>query len=80
MTGETAAALMIIRAVADAVRDLGQVPEGELYAAIMGHLSLDAFNRVLEILKRGGMIQVRGHLVIWTGPDQKDLTPGTVPN
>jgi putative acetyltransferase len=69
-----------IKAIADAIRDLGKVPSGELYAQLMNHMTLDQYNQVIDILKGAGVIDVKNHEITWTGPAKKneaidDTTP-----
>lgn len=46
------AALEVVFAVADAIRALGEVPSGELYAQLMvSGLTLGAYQQVIETLK-----------------------------
>jgi len=66
---EIKAGLQTIMAVADSIRELGEVPSGTLYAVLMGKLSLEGFNKVLGILKNAGLVtETEGHLLRWTGP------------
>lgn len=63
------AGLAVIKAVADAVRELGRVPSGNIYAVVMGSLSLEQYERVLGILKDAGLIEeTAGHELIWIEP------------
>jgi hypothetical protein len=62
------AAIEIIKTIAEAVRSLGSVPSGHLYARVMGTLSLDAYTRVIESLKRMGLVEEKNHLLTWVGP------------
>lgn len=63
------AALKVTMAVADAIKELGTVPAGELYAQVMGHMSLDGFNSLINLLTRGETPLVRreGDLLVWNG-------------
>jgi len=42
------AALGVLQAVAEAIREVGEVPSGHLYANLMGILTLGQFERVIE--------------------------------
>jgi hypothetical protein len=57
----------IAGAVAEAIKELGQVPSGHLYAALMGQMSLDDYNAVLSMLRRQKLVRVNNHLVTWIG-------------
>ena len=62
------AALRVIRLVADAIRDLGSVPSGHLYATLMSHLSLESYQHVIGTLKHAGLVEERFHELFWIGP------------
>ena len=59
------AALGILRAVADAIRELGEVPSGHLYAHLMSKLSLEQYEPVIAVLKQAGLITESNHLLTW---------------
>ena len=59
------AALGILRAVADAIRELGEVPSGHLYAHLMSKLSLEQYEQVIGVLKQAGLITESNHLLTW---------------
>ena len=50
------AVLATICAVTDAIRDLGSVPSGELYARLMDRMSLQAYQGILDALTRARLI------------------------
>ena len=59
------AALGILKAVADAIRELGEVPSGHLYAHLMRKLSLEQYEQVIGVLKQAGLITESNHLFTW---------------
>jgi len=62
------AAVEIMKAVASAVKDLGSIPSGHLYAQLMGRMSLDSYEKMTGVLQRMGIISIdRNHLVTYTG-------------
>lgn len=66
---QVASYLKVVRSVAEAVKELGSVPSGVMYAQLMSIMSLDAYNRVLGHLKTAGLIKVsESHLLTWIGP------------
>ena len=67
ITQETAA-VQFIAAIADAIRDLGEIPSGHLYARLMDRMDLRTYNAVIETLKRAELIEVKQHLITWVGP------------
>lgn len=63
------AALNMLLAVAECIRDLDRpVPSGELYANLMGHMTLDTYQSIVRILKEGGFITESNFLLTWVGP------------
>lgn len=65
------AALAVMKAVADAIRDLGEVPSGELYARVMQHMDLRTYDRIIDRLIGAGLVQRTGsHLLRWVGPKE----------
>lgn len=62
------AALELILAVGDAIRDLGAVPSGHLYARVMSVMSLDTFDRVIGAMKKAGLVEEKNHVITWVGP------------
>jgi hypothetical protein len=65
---EKKAAIGVLMAVGEAIRDFGSVPSGELYAFLMDKLTLDQYNNVIRILKNAGLIKEEAHLLTWSGP------------
>ncbi len=67
MTTKAAAALGIVRAIADTVKELREVPSGTLYSNLMAQgMTLQQYETVLDILKKARVIEVTpGHLVRW---------------
>ena len=55
-------------AIGEAIRDLGSVPSGHLYAHLAGHMSLSTYQAILGDLEdRGRIKQDRSHLIRWIG-------------
>ena len=66
---EVKAAFGILQAVAEAIRELGEVPSGHLYANLMSKLRLAQFEQVLGVLKGAGLVrESNAHLLTWIGP------------
>ena len=65
MNKKQQAALEIIKAVADTIKELGSVPSGHLYAQLMGHLTLDQYNQIIGVLKNTGLVSESNHLLTW---------------
>lgn len=65
------AAVEIAAAVGQAIKELtelnGGVPSGHLYARLMDKLSLEQYNRVIEVLRRHQLIKINNHWIEWIG-------------
>jgi hypothetical protein len=70
LSGQQEAAMRVAAAVAEAIRDLGEVPSGHLYARLMGMMSHDTYEVIIDALVRSGLV-ARGpmHLLKWVGPN-----------
>jgi hypothetical protein len=66
------AAVAVLRATADAIRDLGSVPAGHLYAmAYADKCSAQKFNELVDVLVRAGLVRREAsHMLIWIGPEK----------
>lgn len=63
------AALGVVMAVSETIRELKEVPSGTLYANLMGQLSLEQYTKVIDMLKRTGLVEeTQAHLLKWVGP------------
>ena len=62
---EIKAGIETVKATAEAIRDLGTVPSGHLYARVMGVLSLDQYNQIIGLLKKHGLIEESYHELKW---------------
>lgn len=72
------AALEVLRTVADTIRELGSVPNGELYTQMMPFIDLATYNKVIETLKGAGLVKEELHILKWVGPqpEKQVATPG----
>jgi len=57
-------------AVGEAIRDLGSVPSGHLYAQLMGRMDLDTYNKLIGLLKQANLVEESNHLLTWVGPKE----------
>ena len=72
------AAVGVVMAVADCLRELRTVPSGHLYARLMGHLSIDDYQSVIATLVRAGLVREHpSHLLEWIGPSGPTVTNNT---
>ena len=68
---EVKGAINTVRIIADAIREVKNIPAGELYAMVMGHMSLRGFNSIINVLKRAGLVQEVNFMLTWIGPDNE---------
>ena len=62
---EVGQAIQTLKAVADTIKELGSVPSGELYARLMGHMSIQTYDKIIGILVNGQIIRKESNLLIW---------------
>ena len=63
------AAVGIVAAVGAAIKELGSVPSGHLYARLMGQMSLETYETIISNIVANGLIRRdSNHLLVWTGP------------
>jgi len=56
-------------AVAETIREAGEVPSGTVYAALIGRVDLEGYNGLLRNLKNAGLVEeTPAHLLRWVGP------------
>ena len=68
-TDKVKAALMMVKAVADAIRDLGSVPSGHLYANLLGHMGLDEYEWIIGQLVGAGLVRkAPSGMLTWIEP------------
>lgn len=61
--------ILAVRAIADAIKELKQVPAGTMYATLMSKMSLEAFDRIIGHLIDAGVVKRHdSHLLEWIGP------------
>lgn len=63
---------MVTIAVAQAIQELGEVPSGHLYANLMGVLSLEQYQAIIQTLKDQKLISESMHLLKWIGPTREN--------
>lgn len=76
---QVTAYLDAIKAVADAIKELGEVPSGILYAQLMNHLSLEQYDKIIGHLKSAGLVVEKNHLLRWHEYDFRYPDPGSTP-
>lgn len=67
---DVTAAVKAAAAIGEAIRDLGEVPSGVLYANVMASgMTLHAYTAIIGVLKRAKLVEeTPGHLLRWIGP------------
>lgn len=60
---------IILYTIADSLRELKEAPSGHVYATLMGMLTLDQYNGMIDNLIRLGLVEREpSHLLRWTEP------------
>ena len=68
-TTEAIAAVRVAQAVAEAIRDLREVPSGHLSARLMGVMTLQQYEQVIDLLIEARLVErTPSHLLRWIGP------------
>ena len=68
-TSEAIAAVRVAHAVAETIRELGEVPSGHLYARLMGVMELRQYEQVIDLLVDARLVErTPSHLLRWIGP------------
>jgi hypothetical protein len=58
-------AVEVSRAIAETIRDIGEIPSGTLYAIVMSHLTLSEYESIIEALVTAGLVTNHGYLLQW---------------
>lgn len=61
------AAVETTKAIAEAIRELGTVSDGTLYAGVMSHLDLGQYQAIIDILVNAKLITNTNHRLTWIG-------------
>ena len=69
------ATLDTVRVIADAVRQLGSVPNGILYAQVMPHMGFETYQRIIQTLKNCGLVKEESNVLTWVGPQLEGAKP-----
>ena len=68
-TEQVTSAIQAIAALAEAIRALKTVPSGHLYAQVMGHMTIEFYERAVGVLKGAGLVAEANHQLTWVGPE-----------
>ena len=61
------AAIGVIQAIAEAIRELKRIPDGHLYAQVMSKIDLDSYNEIINTLVSSGVVERDGDVLVWKG-------------
>ena len=64
---EIGAAIRILAAVGDTIRELKRVPAGHLYALLMPKLTLQQFEQCVGLLVKADQVVREGDELVWKG-------------
>ena len=74
------AAAVMVSCVAEAIREAGPIPSGVLYSALMGHMDLATYSRMIVLLKDSGLVKESNYLLAWVEPKvEAQATPTATP-
>lgn len=69
-------AVAVVAAIAETIREVGEIPSGQLYASLMpSGCTFPQYESILGVLKRAGLVSVESHVVRWVGPKIEKVTP-----
>ena len=54
-----------LQALAEAIRELKQIPSGHLYARVMNYMDINAYEKAIRMLCNSGVIRQDGDLLKW---------------
>jgi len=61
-------AFEILKAVADAIREVKEIPSGHLYANLLSVLDLTTYQSIIQTLKNTGLVVEKNNLLTWIEP------------
>lgn len=73
MNPDTKSAIPVLKAtyaIMEAIRELGSVPSGYIYARVCGSIPLDTYNQIIGILKKADLVKEEAFVLTWIGPPQ----------
>lgn len=62
------AGFKVMAAVCETIREAKRIPSGTLYATLIGRMDLEAYNKMVGMLKNTGLVTEVAHELVWTGP------------
>lgn len=71
-TTQLKAAAAVLISVTEAIREAGELPSGHLYATLMSlGYDMEAFQKIVTMIVNTGLVEKRGDLLRWIGPEIK---------
>jgi ArsR family metal-binding transcriptional regulator len=61
------AAIKAVSEIGKIIREVKRIPNGHLYAQLMGVLSLEKYEMVINLLKKTGLVTEQNNELIWIG-------------
>ena len=65
---QMAGAIQATAAIAEAIRTVGSIPSGHLYAQVLGQMSHETYASIVALLKRADLVAESGNVLRWVGP------------
>jgi len=56
----------VMGAVASVIKEVGSIPSGHLYAQLMGKMSFETYQDMIETMERLNVISVKNNLITYT--------------
>lgn len=63
-------AVLIAKAVADAIKEAGSIPSGHLYAVLCGVLTFQQYQQIIRVLISTGLVSESNHVLTWVDPNR----------
>jgi hypothetical protein len=71
-TKDIAVTVDVAVAIGETIRELGSVPSGQLYARLMGRMSIEDYEAAIGLLIRTRLVRREpSHLLVWAGSESK---------
>jgi hypothetical protein len=64
---------MILKAIAETVKECSMAPRGILYAALMGQWSFNQFTAAMSLLESSGLIKQTAEIATWIGDEAGEI-------
>lgn len=61
------AAITAVSEIGRVIREVKRIPSGHLYAQLMGVMSLEKYEMVINLLKKTGLVTEQSNELIWVG-------------